>query len=190
MTKQEFLGKIQNGIKGVPKKDIDKHLQYYSEMIDDRIEDGMDEADAVSAAGDVDAIVKDILQEKSDNHFAKKIKGLFSENKGFSCIKPVLKTSLCWVCKAFVVVVLSLAIIGLYVASVSLGGAGLMGLGASTVLLLKGVAWVQSLVMLGASLLSMGISVLLFILANCCVKASIKLLKRVKNNEETEKEEP
>ena len=63
MNKKQFLAAIRNRIKGLPESDIDKSLDYYSEMIDDRVEDGMSEEEAVAALGTVDEIVAQILND-------------------------------------------------------------------------------------------------------------------------------
>ncbi len=62
MNKQEFLINIENRLEGVPEEEIKKSLDYFSEMIDDRIEDGMSEEEAVEAIGTVDDAVKEILE--------------------------------------------------------------------------------------------------------------------------------
>ena len=47
----------------MPEADIRNSLEYYSEMIDDRMEDGLSEEAAVAAIGDLDEIVSQILSE-------------------------------------------------------------------------------------------------------------------------------
>ena len=61
MNKQEFLAKLRRGIDGLPLSDINRSLDYYSEMIDDRMENGQSEADAVASMGEVEEIVSQIL---------------------------------------------------------------------------------------------------------------------------------
>ncbi|MBQ9468683.1 MAG: DUF1700 domain-containing protein [Clostridia bacterium] len=63
MTKNEFLSALQARLTGLPEEDVKKSLAYYSEMIDDRVEDGMTEEEAVSAVGEPDAIAKQIVSE-------------------------------------------------------------------------------------------------------------------------------
>ena len=63
MTKNEFLEQLRRGLSGLPMEDIDERLNFYSEMIDDRIEEGLSEAEAVSAVGSVSDIVSQILRE-------------------------------------------------------------------------------------------------------------------------------
>lgn len=63
MTKNEFLSALDARLTGLPEEDKQKSLSYYAEMIDDRVEDGMTEEEAVSALGNMDGIVKQILDE-------------------------------------------------------------------------------------------------------------------------------
>lgn len=63
MNKEEFLAKVRAGISSLPQAEIEKSLDYYSEMIDDCIEDGMSEEDAVSSIGTVEETVSQIFSE-------------------------------------------------------------------------------------------------------------------------------
>ncbi len=62
MNKQEFINEIKLRVEGLPEEEVAKSIDYYSEMIDDRIEDGMTEEEAVEAVGTVDEAVKGILE--------------------------------------------------------------------------------------------------------------------------------
>lgn len=57
MGKQEFLAQLRKGLSGLPQDDIEERLTFYSEMLEDRIEEGFSEEEAVSAAGSVNEIV-------------------------------------------------------------------------------------------------------------------------------------
>jgi uncharacterized membrane protein len=48
MEKREYLDTLRKNLNGMPEKDMEHALSYYSEMIDDRIEDGMSESEAVA----------------------------------------------------------------------------------------------------------------------------------------------
>ena len=63
MNKSEFLAKLKEALAGLPKDDVNERLAFYSEMIDDRVEEGLTEAEAVEAAGPVDEIVKETLAD-------------------------------------------------------------------------------------------------------------------------------
>ena len=63
MKKSEFLSALSERLSRLPREDAEKSLAFYDEMIDDRIEDGVGEEEAVAALGSVDAIVEQILAE-------------------------------------------------------------------------------------------------------------------------------
>lgn len=65
MTKDIFLTKLHDSLSQLPETEIQKHIQYYEEMISDRIEDGMTEAEAVNTLEDVSVIAQRILQDVS-----------------------------------------------------------------------------------------------------------------------------
>lgn len=60
MTKSDFLDILRERISHLPKGEVAKTVVFYSEMIDDRMEDGMDEESAVEALGTVDSIVEEV----------------------------------------------------------------------------------------------------------------------------------
>ncbi len=63
MTKSEFVSLLKDGLSVLPKKDVEERLTFYSEMIDDRMDDGISEEDAVAEIGPVAEIVGQILEE-------------------------------------------------------------------------------------------------------------------------------
>lgn len=63
MTKLQFMMSLQDRLTGLPRDEQEQRLEFYSEMIDDRIEEGMTEAEAVAAIGSVEDIVAQIIAE-------------------------------------------------------------------------------------------------------------------------------
>ena len=63
MTKLQFLLALNDKLSGLPRDEVDERLNFYSEMIEDRIEEGLSEADAVAAVGSVDEIAEQITAE-------------------------------------------------------------------------------------------------------------------------------
>ena len=63
MLKQEFLNALRAGLTGLPQADIEERLNFYAEMIDDRMEEGVPEEEAVAAVGPVDGIVSQVVEE-------------------------------------------------------------------------------------------------------------------------------
>ena len=65
MKKKEFLTELRYRLKGLPKEEIDQRVEFYSEMIDDSIEDGMTEEKAVENIGSIDDVVRTVASETS-----------------------------------------------------------------------------------------------------------------------------
>lgn len=63
MSKKEFLAQLRKGLSGLPQNDITERLTFYSEMIDDRMEEGLSEDEAVSAAGKVEEIIAQAMTD-------------------------------------------------------------------------------------------------------------------------------
>jgi uncharacterized membrane protein len=65
MNKQEFLKLLSKKLSCLSRQDAAERLNFYSEMIDDRIEDGLSENEAVLSVGSIDEIALQILSEKA-----------------------------------------------------------------------------------------------------------------------------
>lgn len=63
MNKQEYLSAIRVRIPKMPTEDMERFIAYYSEMIDDRMEDGMTEEEAVAMMDTPDDAVDQILED-------------------------------------------------------------------------------------------------------------------------------
>lgn len=63
MTKLEFILALNEKLSAYPKAEVQQRLSFYSEMIEDRMEDGLSEEEAVAAVGDVERIAAEIAAE-------------------------------------------------------------------------------------------------------------------------------
>ena len=63
MRKQEFLSDLRQGLSGLPQEEIDGRIEFYSEQIDDRMEEGLTEEEAVASVGSVNDIVLQVVDE-------------------------------------------------------------------------------------------------------------------------------
>lgn len=61
MSKSEFLERLAAELGALPQSEAEKTVAYYSEIIDDRCEDGMTEAEAVASLEDVKTIASRII---------------------------------------------------------------------------------------------------------------------------------
>lgn len=71
MTKQEFVSSLRQRLALLSKQELDDRINFYSEIIDDYIEDGLSEEDAVSKLGIIDEVVNEILKDTSIIKLAK-----------------------------------------------------------------------------------------------------------------------
>lgn len=72
MNKQEFLRALRKKLSDLPKKDADERIAFYGEMIDDGIEEGLSEEEAVEQIGSVEEIAAQIVSEISPSSIAKR----------------------------------------------------------------------------------------------------------------------
>lgn len=71
MTKTDFILALSSLISGLPAEEVDERLDFYSEMIDDLMEEGFTEEEAVAKMGNVRDIAEQII---SDTPFSKIVK--------------------------------------------------------------------------------------------------------------------
>ena len=63
MTREVFLNSLREKLSGLPKEDIEDRISFYYEMIDDRMDEGLSEEEAVAQIGSVDDVVYEIAQD-------------------------------------------------------------------------------------------------------------------------------
>ena len=71
MNKNEFISYLRQRLSNYPAGEVDKAISFYTESLEDRIEDGMTEEEAVASLGNVDDIVKQIQSEMPINTIVK-----------------------------------------------------------------------------------------------------------------------
>lgn len=63
MRKEDFLTALRAGLTGLLPEGVEKLVEFCSEMIDDRMEDGLTEEEAVAAAGSLDELIQQAKTE-------------------------------------------------------------------------------------------------------------------------------
>lgn len=71
MTKLDFIVHLRARLSGLPQADVEERLCFYSEMIDDRVEEGATEEQAVAELGSVEEIASQIVCEIPFVHIVK-----------------------------------------------------------------------------------------------------------------------
>ena len=185
MNKQEFLTQLRKGLSGLPKDDIDERLTFYSEMIDDRMEDGIPEETAVRETGSVDELVSQII---ADIPLGKLVKEKITPKETLKAWEIVLLVlgSPIWLSllvAAFAVVfslyaVLWSAIIVLWAVFASFVACCLAGIVAG-VYFAAGGNGLTGIAMIGAGIICAGLSVFMFFGSKAATKGILKLTKKL-----------
>ncbi len=184
MNKQEFLSEISQRLEGLPAEEIERSNEYFLEMIEDRMEDGMSEEEAVADIGTVDEAVEDILK---DIPLTKVIKAKMKPEgklRAWEIICLILGSPI-WVPLLIVAIVLIFVwyiviwviVIAFFVVDLALLVSGIAAVivGAASLIQLRPTA---PFLAIGTGLCLIGISVLLFIPLLKLAKVTGKLGKK------------
>lgn len=63
MTKLKFLFSLRDQLSGLPEEELEERISFYSEMIEDRMEDGLSEEEAVAEIGSVEEVASQIISD-------------------------------------------------------------------------------------------------------------------------------
>ena len=184
MSKQEFLTRLRKGLSGLPQEDIEERLAFYSEMIDDQMEEGLAEEEAVSAVGTVDEIVTQVVAETPLAKIAKeRIETKRRLNAG-EIVLLVLGSPiwLSFVIAAFAVVLsiyisIWAVIISLWAVFVSLAAGSICGV-LSCIIFAIGGNVASGIAMLAAGIVCAGLSILMFYGCKAATKGILILTKK------------
>lgn len=183
MNKEMFLEELKRKLIGLPQADIDERLAFYSEMIDDRIEDGLTEEEAVAKVGSVDGIVAQIMSEIPLTKLVKeKVKPKRSLRVweivlivlGFPVWFPLLIAFLAIVFAVYVVI-WSLAI-AVYAVTLGITVSAVACI-PGTIICIIAHRLIAAVFCLGAGVLLAGIAILLFFACIGITKGMLKLTK-------------
>ena len=183
MNKAEFTQQLTNSLAGLSQYDINRSVDYYTEMIDDRVEDGMTEEDAVAALGSIDEIRSKILEEVP---ITKIVKEKMTPKRSFGAGEIVLLVlgAPLWLplLLAGIIVILAIyisfwsIIFSLYVADLSVFISGLAGL---IVAAIKPGGPLGALFYAGCGIALIGVAILLFFGFNQVTKGLLFISKMI-----------
>lgn len=183
MNKAEFLKYLSDKLAELPASEVQKSLSFYSEIIDDRIEEGMSEGEAVGALGDIDAIVREIKLDMPLTNLVKAKLKKKSSLKGWEIILIIISFPIWFpLFIGFAAAIFSVyvsiwaVILSIWAAVLSFALGGLAGFVGGLFLIFSSGA--RGLLTIGASLCSIGIGVFAFFAAKELTKMLIKLTSR------------
>lgn len=202
MTKQEFITKLKEMLSDLPEKEINDRIDFYSEMIDDRIEDGLTEEQAINDIGTVEDVAKQIIDEiplfkiiKHKLKFKNKPKTQTSTNKRKRTwweITLLAVGSPIWfsLIISFFAVIISLyvslwaVVISFYAVDLSLLLSGLSAIAGIICIFTDGLS--VGLLLIACGIMCIGLSILFFYVCKYVSKFSIfitkKLARLIKNS--------
>jgi len=185
MNKAEFLSEIQKGLSGLPPKDVKERLAFFSEMIDDRIEDGLSEEEAVDEIGPCEKVISQII---ADTPLPKIVREKVRSQRSLKAWEIVLLIlgSPIWLSLliAAIAVVFSVyvviwsLVISLWAIEVALAASSVGVLVFSLATALQSKVLV-GLTLLGAALVCLGLSVFLFFGCKAGTNALLKLTRKI-----------
>lgn len=182
MTKREFLSSLRAYLAHLPQAEAEERVRFYAEMIDDRMEEGLSEEEAVAAVGTAEEVAAQIAE---DIPFAKIAKERIKPKRRLAAWEITLLVigSPIWLSLliAAVSVVLSLyvslwaVVFALWAVFASFVACGVVGVavGVGTAIwgdLLAGGA------LLGAGLMLGGLAIFLFFGCRAATKGMVRLL--------------
>lgn len=185
MDKTQFLGELKRRLSGLPQSELDERLLFYSEMIDDRMEDGLTEEEAVAGIGCVDELVEQIMAEIP---LSRLVKEKVKHRRGLKAWEILLLVlgSPVWLpllAAAFAVclslyLVLWAVLISVWAVDLSLAVTAVGGLFMAAFDMLKGNP-AGAAFMLGAALVCAGLAILLFFACRKLTQGLMRLTKKM-----------
>ena len=183
MNKEEFLNALRNKLVGLPEADVEDRISFYQEMIEDRIDEGKSEEEAINEIGSADDIVKEIAK---DTPLAKLVKEKVRPKRslraweivlialGFPLWFPLVVTAFVLALVAYLLIWVWVLVV--YTVEISLATAGAGGFIIFPAYLANGNF---NLTALGASIMSLGGAILLIFGCIGITKGTIKLSRSI-----------
>ena len=184
MTKQEFIEALRTRLSGLPQKEAEERIGFYIEMIDDRIEEGLTEAEAVFAVGSVDDIAAQILSEPE---MAKATSEKPKEKKKLSptIIVLLILGAPVWLSlavAAFSVIISLYAVLWSVIISLwsAFGSLAYMAIASIPwgICYIAGVGAMSGIAMIGAGLFCAGLSIFFFFGCRAITNGTVSLTKK------------
>ena len=185
MHKQEFLTQLRKELSGLPQNEIEERIAFYGEMIDDRIEEGQTEEDAVLAVGSVEDIAAQIIADIPLTKIAKERLRPKKRLGAWEILLLVLGSPI-WLSLAVAVfsVILALyavlwsVIVSVWAIFISLAACALGGIAGGTAFAFSGYTF-TSAALIGAGICCAGLSVFLFFGCKASTNGIILLTKKI-----------
>ncbi len=171
MNKQEFLKNLRSSLSNLPQEEIEERIIFYCEMIDDRIEEGLSEEEAVAAVSTTD----ETLTQSANEQPTPKTKRKF---KSWEIILLILGSPI-WFSLLIAAFAVAIAVyVSLWSAFVAVASSALSCIILGVLLAFSGKA-LMGVASIGVGIALVGLSIFFFYGSLATTKGSIFLTKKL-----------
>ena len=185
MTKHEFISELREQLSGLPEQDIEERLDFYSEIIDDKMEEGISEEEAIRQIGSVKDIASQVI---ADTPLTKIVKHKIKKKRKLGAWEIVLLAlgSPIWLSllvAAFAIVIAAYAVLWSLIASIwaifaALVACGVGGVAGGVLFIVLGKTF-SGIAAIGAAIFCSGLSIFAFFGCLAATKGTALLTKKI-----------
>lgn len=185
MTKLQFLLVLQDRLSGLPQNDVEERLNFYSEMIEDRMEDGLTEEQAVMEIGTVDEIAAQIIADVAPIRTEKKKRAPERKLRVWEIVLLALGSPI-WLSLLIAAFAIALSLyVSLWTVIISIWAIFASLIACNLGSIIAGVGFIfggyplSGILMLGASAVCAGLAILFFLGSHALTKGTALLTKKI-----------
>ena len=183
MNKLDFLSELEKKLQPLPDQERKQALEYYFEIIDDRMDCGMAEEEAVAACGNIEEIAEKIIMDTPMTKLVKQKNKTRRRMRAWEIVLLILGFPLWFsLLIAFFCILLALSValwvvVGcIFVVGAVLGAVGFAMAVMAIVSMVQG-QFLPALFFFGCGLIMAGLTILFFLLGKLAAKGVAKLHK-------------
>ena len=181
MNKAEFLQKLRKELSGLPIGEVEERISFYEEIIDDRVEEGLSEEEAIEAVGPVNTIVIQTIAETPLTKIVSERVRPKRKMRGWEIVLLVLGSPLWFsLLIALYAVILSLfttlwsVVVALWAVFISFIGGAIAGLGSGVLVCIQGHI-IPGIALISAGCVLIGLAIYMYFACKAATKGMAKL---------------
>ena len=185
MNKKEFLDELRVGLAGLPESDLEERLNFYEEMIDDRIDEGLTEEEAIAGLGTVEQIIDQIAEETP---LSKLVKKKIKNRRRLRTWEIVLLSvgAVVWVSILLALVAVAISLYAVlwslvacvYAVQALFGGCALGAITAGIIQIVHSDVW-GGILLIGGGLVLAGLTIFMIFACKWATLGTLRLTKKI-----------
>ena len=183
MTKKEFLTELRNNLNGLPREEVEDRVNFYEEIINDRMDEGMSEEDAVADIGTTDDAVRKIASQTKMTTLVKEKMKARRSLTGWELLLVVLAFPMWFPLLMTVLVILLVAYLMTWILVITsyAAEAGIIaGIGGGLVAFICSLMdGTPDLILGGGAIMCIGVACLVALLCIAATKVTLKINKNI-----------